>query len=212
MDTGLLGSQERRGVGEYKLFSTLPRCHFGTMRAGALLCALFLGVASAGVVQPCSWKLFKQCDSRWAQHPLGTSSNTICSDGCAMSSVAMSVASKGETINGTAITPGAEPLRTRDRMGCRAHRPAHAASPPADTLNRWLTEHSGYADKDLIVWNAVSALGALHTTDSTHSLPIDKLRDHVKQCHPVIVNVRNGTHWVLVTGAPSRPRAPPILT
>ena len=42
------------------------------------------------------WTEYKQCDSRWANEQLGTcSSTTICSAGCAMSSVAMILATKG---------------------------------------------------------------------------------------------------------------------
>ena len=42
------------------------------------------------------WTLYKQCDSRWAGQELGNcGSETICSAGCAMSSVAMIVATKG---------------------------------------------------------------------------------------------------------------------
>mmetsp|Transcript_30034 Transcript_30034/g.41248 ORF Transcript_30034/g.41248 Transcript_30034/m.41248 type:complete len:199 (+) Transcript_30034:39-635(+) len=42
------------------------------------------------------WTEYKQCDSRWSSEQLGTcSSTTICSAGCAMSSVAMILATKG---------------------------------------------------------------------------------------------------------------------
>ena len=41
------------------------------------------------------WTEFKQCDSRWSSQQLGTCSHTICSAGCAMSSVAMILATKG---------------------------------------------------------------------------------------------------------------------
>jgi hypothetical protein len=38
------------------------------------------------------YPLYKQCDSQWAREPLGTSStNTICSAGCLMSSAAMAL-------------------------------------------------------------------------------------------------------------------------
>ena len=42
------------------------------------------------------WTEYKQCDSRWSNEQLGTcSSTTICSAGCAMSSVAMILNTKG---------------------------------------------------------------------------------------------------------------------
>ena len=46
-----------------------------------------------------TYPLFKQCDSRWGSHQLGTSSATICSAGCAMSSVAMGLAGVGKNYN-----------------------------------------------------------------------------------------------------------------
>jgi len=47
-----------------------------------------------------SWTLFKQCDSRWANQELGTCSGvSICAAGCAMSSVAMILSTKGVSTN-----------------------------------------------------------------------------------------------------------------
>lgn len=40
------------------------------------------------------WTAFKQCDSRWGGNRLGTCGLTVCQAGCAMSSVAMFLASK----------------------------------------------------------------------------------------------------------------------
>lgn len=42
---------------------------------------------SLEATNPCNFVLYKQCDSRWASQPLGTSkTETICSAGCAMTS------------------------------------------------------------------------------------------------------------------------------
>jgi len=49
------------------------------------------------------WTLFKQCDSRWSGNRLGTCSLTICQAGCAMSSVAMMLATKGVDTNPAAL-------------------------------------------------------------------------------------------------------------
>lgn len=46
-----------------------------------------------------SWTSYKQCDSRWANQQLGRCSLTICQAGCAMSSVAMMLATKGASVN-----------------------------------------------------------------------------------------------------------------
>ena len=42
------------------------------------------------------WTEYKQCDSRWANQGLGYCSQTICQAGCAMSSVAMILKTKGK--------------------------------------------------------------------------------------------------------------------
>ncbi|MCB0369154.1 MAG: C39 family peptidase [Bdellovibrionales bacterium] len=46
-----------------------------------------------------SYPLYKQCDSRWGNEQLGTSSNTICKAGCLMSSVAMALSGIGKSYN-----------------------------------------------------------------------------------------------------------------
>ena len=45
------------------------------------------------------WTAYKQCDSKWGSNKLGTCSQTICSAGCAMSSVAMILTTKVSTIS-----------------------------------------------------------------------------------------------------------------
>jgi hypothetical protein len=45
------------------------------------------------------WALFKQCDPAWANSQLGTCSQTICQAGCAMSSVAMILRTRGVNTN-----------------------------------------------------------------------------------------------------------------
>ncbi len=42
-----------------------------------------------------TYPMFKQCDPKWAGEQLGTSTNTICSAGCLMSSAAMSLSGTG---------------------------------------------------------------------------------------------------------------------
>jgi ABC-type bacteriocin/lantibiotic exporter with double-glycine peptidase domain len=41
--------------------------------------------------------MYKQCDPQWANDQLGTSSNTICSAGCLMSSAAMALSGTGHS-------------------------------------------------------------------------------------------------------------------
>ena len=46
-----------------------------------------------------NYPMYKQCDSAWGKDQLGTSSNTICSAGCLMSSAAMALAGTGQNYN-----------------------------------------------------------------------------------------------------------------
>jgi len=70
------------------------------------------------------------------------------------------------------------------------------------SLNSWLNSHGGYVSGDLIVWGAVSSLG-MSVNSISYSMSSGKLADLVHKCHPVIANVRGGSHWVLVTGTTS---------
>lgn len=45
------------------------------------------------------YPLYKQCDGKWGSEQLGTSSNTICSAGCLMSSAAMALSGIGNNYN-----------------------------------------------------------------------------------------------------------------
>lgn len=114
------------------------------------------------------------CDSRWGNLHLGTSSNTICAAGCAMSSVAMTLATFHENVNGQTTDP--------------------------KTLNSWLINHGGYVSGDLLVWNSIAPLGKLHMLEYVSSISRTQLQQYIRSCYPVIANVRNGGHWVLITG------------
>lgn len=138
--------------------------------------AAVVAVASAREVRPCGdWVLYKQCGESWSNYWLGTSrTETICDAGCAMSCVSMSLATYHERLGRTVPDPG--------------------------TVNAWLTSHHGYVDTDLIVWNAVAPLGKLHMESDVPHLTTTDIRKAVDRCKPVIANVRDGTHWVLITG------------
>jgi len=56
--------------------------------------ALLVAVALAR-----TYPLYKQCDPSWGSQQLGTSANTICKAGCAMSSVAMALGGIGKNYN-----------------------------------------------------------------------------------------------------------------
>lgn len=46
-----------------------------------------------------SYPMYKQCDSQWGSDKLGTSSETICSKGCLVSSAAMALTGIGNSYN-----------------------------------------------------------------------------------------------------------------
>jgi hypothetical protein len=46
-----------------------------------------------------TYPMYKQCDSRWGNERLGTSSRTICQAGCLMSSAAMALSGLGHNYN-----------------------------------------------------------------------------------------------------------------
>ena len=105
---------------------------------------------------------------------------TICSVGCLMSSVSMSLNGKNITINGVDSNPG--------------------------VLNKWLQQNKGYdADNDLeeeVVPNINPSRiswpdDGMHTKNDLSMLTI---RAYIVRGRVVIANVRNGHHFVLVTG------------
>jgi hypothetical protein len=68
------------------------------MSVKVLLVALLVVLAASR-----TYPLYKQCDSRWANEQLGTSSNTICKAGCLMSSVSMALAGVGKNYNPSSL-------------------------------------------------------------------------------------------------------------
>jgi len=126
---------------------------------------------------PKSYTLFKQCSEPWGNDKLGTSTITICDAGCAMSSLSMILNTWGEKVYGTTTDPG--------------------------TLNGWLIKNGGYESTDLLVWASGNSLGVVKFYNyyrGAGSLTVAGLQDAVNNNRPTVVNVRSGSHWVLVVG------------
>ena len=123
----------------------------------AKICALAL--ICVATVQA-GYPLYKQCDSRWGSDRLGSSSNTVCSAGCLMSSVSMVLNGCGRTISGAAATP--------------------------KTLNNYLTNNGGYAQGDNFIWDSVATfeLSYLGQTGDHYAT-----RNYFSSGHAVILNV-----------------------
>jgi len=94
-----------------------------------------------------------------------------------MTSLAMALNTFNETMNGKTINP--------------------------ETFNSWLIDNGGYVDENLLVWAAGNPLGSLQFLkyySGYGSLPTSQFKSIIDNGDPVIVNVREGSHWVLVIG------------
>ena len=118
-----------------------------------------------------AYPLYKQCDSKWGSNALGNGGGkTICQAGCLMSSMAMYMSPKVK-IGGATITPG--------------------------NLNAWLKVNGGYASGNLFVWGSVGKLGLSYVGKVSDK---NAMKKYIDQGFGVILNVKNGGHWVLATG------------
>lgn len=134
-----------------------------------------------------NYPLYKQCDGKWGSKQLGTGKSTICQIGCAMSSLAMALASYGVKLAGAVINPG--------------------------SFNDYLKATGGYVNGQLLVWSGGDKLGGAKFRNywrGKGSMSVAALNAAAKAGKPVIVNVKNGGHWVLVTGASNNGRTFPV--
>jgi len=148
------------------------------IRVALAVCALLVLVqyGSAAAVIPCgAWAYFYQCDSRWGNQKLGTAAyDTICSAGCAMTSVTMALYKYNTRLYNDITYP---PM-----------------------LNKWLTLNGGYVSGDLIVWDSVRRLGTLGVYGIYTSLTGAQVRSFIHNCYPIVIWVNNRSHFVLVKG------------
>ena len=71
------------------------------------------------------------------------------------------------------------------------------------SLNSWLKSHGGYVSSNLLVWTAVNAFEKIAYYNyyrGAGSMSQADLQNVIGRGWAVIANVRNGGHWVLVTG------------
>ena len=128
-------------------------------------------IFAVAIVLATSFPLYKQCDDRWRNDALGNGGGkTICQAGCLMSSMAMFMSPKVK-ISAATITP--------------------------KNLNSWLKVNGGYASGNLFVWGSVAKLGLSYVGKTTDK---NTMKNYINQGYGVILNVKNGGHWVLATG------------
>eukprot|EP01094_Clydonella_sp_ATCC50884_P020043 TRINITY_DN4062_c0_g1_i1.p1 TRINITY_DN4062_c0_g1~~TRINITY_DN4062_c0_g1_i1.p1 ORF type:complete len:202 (+),score=68.54 TRINITY_DN4062_c0_g1_i1:87-692(+) len=164
------------------------------MRASTALFALLCVLAALHMVGaqapppppsaiiPFKYPLYLQCDPKWGNDTMV--STTICSVGCLMSSVSMAL--YGHNI----------PIPTNG---------SHVDANPG-TLNTWLQQHSGYDSSNDLIESVVPEIApralrwvGMYIPQTT--LTTSALKTWVEiDTRVVIANVRNGTHFVLVTG------------
>lgn len=138
---------------------------------------------------PKAYPLFQQFDYRWGQDMIATKS--IAAVGCLMSSTSMALNGHGIKISGDRSTPG--------------------------TLNAWLRAHSGYTGNDFkeealphidpahISWSDA------HGMHRTNDVTMAEIQESLHAGQPVIANVMNGEHFVLVVGVDKKDASNPQL-
>ena len=62
-------------------------------------------------------------------------------------------------------------------------------------LNSWLKSNGGYVQDDLFVWASINKWGVTFQGFIANS----KIKNYIDNGYIVILNVRNGGHWVLAT-------------
>eukprot|EP00026_Physarum_polycephalum_P018473 Phypoly_transcript_20076.p1 GENE.Phypoly_transcript_20076~~Phypoly_transcript_20076.p1 ORF type:complete len:211 (+),score=19.61 Phypoly_transcript_20076:52-684(+) len=127
---------------------------------------------------------YLQCDPIWANDSMnGTGPiDTICAQGCAMSSLSMALHGRGYFLDTyLPIYPG--------------------------TLNAWLRNNNGYkcidGDCDNLVLDAVNQLdpSRISFISEVEKPDINTMKTYVQKLNPVMIaHVRNNTHFVLITG------------
>ena len=75
----------------------------------------------------------------------------------------------------------------------------HGVSVDPASLNSWLDAHHGYADGCDIVWDAVDAFHKV-TFQGIETASYDTICAGLRAGHGIVANVRDGSHWVLLTG------------
>eukprot|EP01112_Ceratiomyxa_fruticulosa_P021444 TRINITY_DN7545_c0_g3_i1.p1 TRINITY_DN7545_c0_g3~~TRINITY_DN7545_c0_g3_i1.p1 ORF type:complete len:244 (-),score=43.99 TRINITY_DN7545_c0_g3_i1:86-772(-) len=135
---------------------------------------------------PQTYPLYLQCDPIWANDYMGGNStpfDTVCAQGCAMSSLAMALHGKGYYLN--------------------SYYPIYSG-----TLNAWLRNNKGYTcidgDCDNLVLDApnrLSSTGGIKFISESVPPSISQMKQWVNAQDPtMIIHVRNQTHFVLVVG------------
>jgi hypothetical protein len=150
-----------------------------TVFLAAVLVVTLAAVCLATPVYQRTYPLYKQCDPQWGNDLIVD--ETVCQVGCLMSSISMSLAgAQIDLPNGEHVDPG--------------------------TLNTWLRNNGGYDTSDdleeeelyKINPQRISYTGAIR---SQSGLSMDQIVSMLQSSDQIVIlNVRNGRHFVLATG------------
>jgi hypothetical protein len=127
---------------------------------------------------PKEYPLYKQCNSTWGNNLIKT--ETICAVGCLMSSTSMALGGHHIPVGNRIADPG--------------------------TLNEWLRNNGGYTSGNDLIESMVPKVAPKYVSwpsDAMHvhnDLPKSAIQGYLKSGRPVIANVMQGRHFVLVTG------------
>jgi hypothetical protein len=128
------------------------------------------------------YPVYKQCDPKWGNLPMGSNGDTVCQVGCLMSSVSSALAGTDIWIDNVTATPA--------------------------TLNAWLRANNGYTSGSGLKESAIPKInpsrivwpsdGMHHTND----IPFATVKRYIDAAIPkiLIANVMHGQHFVLVVG------------
>ena len=119
-----------------------------------------------------SYPTFRQCDLRWRLDIMGASSRNMCDAGCFITCISMILNYCGISINGGTANPR--------------------------SFNNWLSNNRGYVGGNQFVWDSVDRIGLDYIGQVSNARDI---RYYFNNDYSVILNVRNGAHFVLMTGA-----------
>lgn len=150
----------------------------------ALLIAALAATPSEALSKRIVFPHFRQCDPRWGNDMMGVKGpgerNTICNEGCAMTSTAMALAGLMTKINGSLVNPG--------------------------TFNTWLKENNGYlclaGDCNNLRLTAPEELSAkLNLIGETVKPSFEEIEQDIALGNVVhVAHVRNNSHFVLLIG------------
>eukprot|EP01111_Echinosteliopsis_oligospora_P005887 TRINITY_DN1962_c0_g2_i1.p1 TRINITY_DN1962_c0_g2~~TRINITY_DN1962_c0_g2_i1.p1 ORF type:complete len:224 (-),score=51.96 TRINITY_DN1962_c0_g2_i1:200-871(-) len=152
-------------------------------------------LSSSSPVIPKIYPMFKQCDPSWGLDFMNGSGkyDTICAQGCAMSSLSMALNGHGYSLNNTTISN----VDDGDDVNIQID---------PKTLNAWLRANNGYVvidgDPDNLQLPSVDKISSSIKFISEVEKPSeDIMRGYIDSSSPIMIaHVHNLSHFVLVTG------------